>query len=120
MCFRIGIRSSGRKLRDPRVAAALVGIQAGDVWAFEPVTVRASEGEIAFDRLATMLFGDNVIDLERQRQRKLWDPAVLAAIGGALADETRQFLIHCFWRSSPFRACRARDCTTARSLPICR
>jgi len=44
-----------------------VRIETGDVGAFVPVAVRASEREIVGNGLASMLLRGDVVDLKRQR-----------------------------------------------------
>jgi hypothetical protein len=41
-------------------------IQTGDVWPLEGIVIGARQSEVATYRLAAVLAGNNVVDLERQ------------------------------------------------------
>ena len=89
-----------------------------NVRTLEAVAVRASQRQIVFHGLAAVLFGDDVVDLEGQRQRPVRHPAILAALGGPLPDAGEQLAIH--WGSDFESNWRARDCITASKRPMCR
>jgi len=69
-------------------------IETSDVRPFKAIAVRASQCEIAFDSLAPLLFGNDVIYLKWQGERKLWDQAVLP-----LRPCPDKFSIHCLMLS---------------------
>src|SRR6478672_1475180 len=70
-------------------------VHACDVGAFVAITVRTRECEIAQKGFASMLLCDDVVDLKRQRKRKLRNAAIFAAISGSLANRAGQLPIHC-------------------------
>ena len=56
-------------------------IAAGDVGAFVLIAVQAAPGEVLKHGSATMLLGDDVIDLEREGIVRGWHVAILARAG---------------------------------------
>ena len=79
-------RAAPLEVIGPRVLARMIqpndlirfGDPARDVWAFVRVAVEATPSQVGFDRRATMLFGDHVIDLERVERVFFWELAVFA------------------------------------------
>jgi len=117
------------KMVRPRVTARMkkpgdftcIRVEPGNVWAFEPIAVRAREREIFFYCLSAMLLSEDMVDLKRQRESELGNQAVLATIAPASPDLPDEFPIHCEATLPDFfRSLRARDCITPRRLPICR
>src|SRR5437762_797725 len=74
------------RVEEPR-ALASVGVDACEVRALVVVVGEAGEREVAGDRLAPVLFGDDVIDLEGKLVVVLRHPAILTAVVSALPDE---------------------------------
>jgi hypothetical protein len=70
------------------------GIYARDVRSLVPIAVRARQRKILFYTLPAMLLGNDVIDLKRKRQAKLWNPAVLATIRRAPPNLVNQLPVH--------------------------
>lgn len=60
------------------------------VWTFVMIASKASEGEIAPDRLSRVLSGDNVIDLKRRRGSCGWKMTILAPVPSSSPDELLQ------------------------------
>ena len=68
-----------------------------------------------------MFLSEDMVDLKRQRKSELGNQAVLATIASASPDPPDEIPIHCAATLPDFfRSLRARDCITARRLPICR
>ena len=96
-------------------------VKPGNVRTFETIAMGTSQGEIAVYGFASMLRGKNVIDLERQREGKLRNAAILATLACPLPNRSGKLPIHCrVTRSALLRSLLALDCITARSLPMCR
>jgi hypothetical protein len=56
--------------------------------------MRASKREIILDGFSAMLLSEDMVDLKRQRESKLRDQAILAAISSADPDPPDEFPIH--------------------------
>ena len=98
-----------------------LGVKPGNVRTFKTIAMGTSQGEIAVHGFASVLPGKNVIDLERQRESKLRNEAILATVSGPIPNRSGKLPIHCrVARSAFFRSLLALDCITARSLPMCR
>ena len=98
-----------------------LGVKPGNIRAFESIAMGTSQGEIAVHGFASVLPGKNMIDLERQRESKLRNEAILASVASPLPNRSGKLPIHCrVTRSAFFRSLLALDCITARSLPMCR
>src|SRR5207248_4544071 len=69
-------------------------VDARKVRSLVPVTVQAREGQVAGCVGAAVLFGDDVLDLERDLHVLRRQPAVLATEPGPLADGFGGRLIH--------------------------
>jgi len=111
----------------PQVAARVekpgefprIRVDSRNVRAFEPVAMWASEREIPFNSLPSMFLSQDVVDLKRQRERKLRNQAVLATIASPPPDPADKLSIHCgVTLPVPLRTLRARDCITPRRLPM--
>jgi hypothetical protein len=101
--------------------AAGLGVKPGNVRTLKTIAMGTSEGEIAVYSFASVLPGQNVIDLEWQRESKLRNETVLATLAGPLPDRPGKLPIHCrVTRSAFLRSLLALDCITARRRPICR
>lgn len=70
-------------------------IESGDVRSFMSVAMSTGEREVAFDRLPAMLFGQNMIDLERKGKSRLREQAILASIERSLSKNPGELLVHC-------------------------
>ena len=92
----------------------------GYVWAFETVAVRTGESQVVLRSPATMLFGDDVVNLKRQQERPFGEQAVFAAC--TLGGLPNELSIH--WgpaeRSELGSNRRERDCRTASRRLICK
>ena len=74
---------------------ACLGIQARDVWAFVEIAVDARQRQILEVVTTTMLFGNDVLDLESSQGRLiLSEPAVLATVSRPQADGCTRGRIH--------------------------
>src|SRR5262249_10883039 len=69
------------------------------------VAVPTGEREIVKLRRTTVLLGDNMFDVERTAERRLWDVTILATMAGATPYPVRQ-PIH----TTCCKVCRAFDC----------
>ncbi len=103
------------ELAGPRIAS-------GDIRAFVPVTVEASQGKVVGNRRATMLARTDVVDMKRQRINGGRQPAVFAAALRPAPDLPNQALVHERGRLRGLRrrAALALDWITASKLPTCR
>lgn len=78
------------RMKEPRELTRL-SVQPGKIWAFAPIAPRASDGEIVELRLAEVLLGDDVIDLECPRVRCLRETAILTSSLRSLANAPLEF-----------------------------
>lgn len=69
-------------------------IGSGDVRACAPIAVKASQGEILEDSLASMLTSDDVIDMKRQRVNPGGKLTVLASVPGTRPDFPDNLPVH--------------------------
>lgn len=81
------------RIEEPR-APARFGIDAGKVRTFVMVVGEASERKVAGDRLAPMLFGDDVIDLKGNFIVDLRHPAILTTVVSALPNQLGKSDVH--------------------------
>lgn len=62
-----------------------------EIWPFEQIALLARQRQVVGRVVATMLLSDNVLDVERtERQRRLWQMAVLATMLRPLAHRVPQ------------------------------
>ena len=96
-------------------------IETRDIRALMAIAMRASQRQIGWIRIAFVLRGDDVVNLKRQRQRKLREQAILASFRRSCPDLPDQFTIHC--RRAP-GSCgsntRAFASRTPSKKPTCR
>lgn len=110
--------SSGIKQADQFTG---LGIATGNVRPLIAIAMRARQRQVIQMRLANVLSGDDVIDLEWQRQRELWETTVLATSTGAFVHALSQLAIQ--WgveTDAVLRKRRALDCITPSRNPICK
>ena len=127
-CYADNVGTFQQKMFDPRVGprveqpGKLAGsrIETGNIRTLESIAVRTRQCEIALLGLASVLLGKNVIYLKWQWEGKLRDQTVLAPIGSPLPDDSGKAPIHGATAFSFFKRLLARDCTTARRLPMCK
>lgn len=74
-------------------------IYARDVWTLVAIAMRTSQGQIGWLSLASVLPGDDVVDLKRQQECELRNAAILATFGRSFPDLPSQFPIHCSRKS---------------------
>src|ERR1700733_5830609 len=67
----------------------------------------------SFNGFAAKLFSEDVVYLERQRERGFGEGAILASVGCSVANSPRKLLVHCWLEGACFRSRRALDCMTA-------
>jgi hypothetical protein len=77
----------GSQLAGPR-------IKPGDIWAFVPIAVQTCKCEIGPFSSASVLPGNDVVDLERGGEISLWNATILAHLSCATADFARQRFVH--------------------------
>lgn len=70
------------------------GIETCEVWPLEQVAAITRQGEILGRVIATMLLGENMLDVESAIHRRLRQVAVLAAFAGTLPDQSFGRRIH--------------------------
>jgi hypothetical protein len=70
------------------------GIESRYVPTFVAIAMRAGESKILDDCFSLMLFGDNMIDLERQRKSKFRDMTVFAASSGPIPHRPSQLAVN--------------------------
>ena len=75
---RAGMKEAGK--------GASFGVEAGEVWTFVFVAAGAGPAEVFQRGGSTVLFGNEVVELETQFRVLLREPAVFAAESGAAAD----------------------------------
>lgn len=64
------------------------GINAGEIWTFMEITVRAGKGQVLYRVILNMLLSANVLHMERQKwNRDLPHPAVLTHTFRTLENE---------------------------------
>jgi Carboxypeptidase regulatory-like domain len=111
------VRTSRRGLKS-LVSSAVSGSRPA---IFGPLNRLQCGGEIAPCGFSAVFLCKDVVDLKRQREGKLRNEAVLTAISSATPDLPDKLPIHC-GETPPVvaRSLRARDCITARRLPMWR
>ncbi len=85
----MGVPSLAPGIKQQNDVAGL-GINGRQVATLVAVAEGTTEGEVVQVGLATVLFGDDVIDLVRCKAESLRNPAVFAATRGALVDQPPQ------------------------------
>ena len=71
-------------------------VDAAKIWTLVMIVGVASQGQIAWHCFSTMLFGDDVINFERDRCKLFGQLAVFAAAPCSLSHEFDRFCIHAF------------------------
>lgn len=80
-------------IEEPRSLPRL-GIDASKVWTFMVVVGEAGERKVAGNCLASMLFGDDMIDFKGEFVAGLWHAAVLTTVLSAFADQLSKGRVH--------------------------
>jgi hypothetical protein len=71
-----------------------IGIESRDIRTLATIAMRTSESEIVQSGFSLMLFGDYVIDLERERKGGLRDATVFAASLRPITHGPSQLTVH--------------------------
>jgi hypothetical protein len=69
-------------------------IDSGDVGSFVSIAVETTEGQIPFNRFATVLACDDVVDVKRLVVKRRCDVAIFAAISGSISNLLFEQLVH--------------------------
>ena len=96
------------------------GIDTRDIWPFVLVVVETTPRQVLQNGLATVLLGDNVVDLERERIESAGNVAIVASIEGKSANLVHQGPIHSSIDCDgpiAFKDCRAFDCRIPKVCP---
>jgi len=99
-----------------------VRIHTGDIGAFVAVAMGTGQREITIHRRTPVFFGQNMVELKRERKGGLRQSTILTLFSGSFANQSNQFPRHCGRDEEPvcFKNWRALDCMTARRLPTCK
>jgi len=71
-----------------------VRINSRQVWAFTQIAIRTRESEIVCIVIPTVLARSNVLYMEAQFGKFLWQPAVLTVLARPHTDKLAQFGVH--------------------------
>lgn len=84
-----------------------LGIYPREIRSFEVVTVKAGKSQIGCGRFAAVRLRDDVIELERRGDKRLWQQAIFTTKTGAATDQVLKGRVHALTRRQG--GCSARD-----------
>jgi hypothetical protein len=94
-----------------------VRVEACDIVSLEAVGVDACQRQVFKILKAAVLPRDDVVDVERKKLCRGWEPAVLATSASAVVNSADQVRAHSWVLPVAFSARRALDCIIASRLP---